>query len=51
VVDDPRGGLGGLFAPRAPTAVPTQAAAAAAPSTSAPVSGIRPPSTGDGGLQ
>ena len=49
VIDrDPPGGLGALFAPRPPTTVPTQAAAAG----SAPVvAAVRPPSTGDGGLQ
>nr|ART39151.1 H139 [uncultured bacterium] len=42
---DPRGGLGGLFAPKAPTTVaPTRQPAAPV------VSGIRPPSTGDAGL-
>jgi len=47
VVDDPerRGGLGALFAPRPSTPTPVQQ-----PGTAAPATGIRPPSTGDGGL-
>ena len=53
VVDDPerRGGLGALFAPRPATPTPQLPAAASAPSGSAPAAGIRPPSTGDGGLE